>query len=100
MDWSALIASPPPLAQIPPSLRSAAEQRQVETGQSLLRIGDRVRRMFCVLTGELRLMRRDRNGTEMIQQRSRGGCIAQASLSSKAYHCDPVVAENGVVLST
>jgi len=98
MDWQALIASQPALAQVPPALRKFAERREIEVGQVLFRIGDRVDSIITVISGEVRLVRRDRNGTEVILQRSRGGFIAEASLTSKAYHCDVVAAEKGTVL--
>lgn len=98
MDWSALIASQPTLGQIPPSLRKLAELREIQAGQVMFRIGDRVRSIVAVISGEVRLVRRDRNGTEVILQRSRGGFIAEASITSKAYHCDVIAAESGAVL--
>ncbi len=98
MDWQVLITSQPALAQVPPALRSLAERREIEAGLVLFRIGDRVQSMLSVISGEVRLVRRDRNGTEVVLQRSRGGFIAEASLTSKAYHCDVVAAEDGAVL--
>lgn len=99
MDWQALIATQPAMAYIPPALQGLAKHRMIEAGETLFRIGDRVRSVFSVISGEVRLIRRDRNGTEVILQRSRGGFIAEGSLTSKAYHCDVVAAEAGAVLS-
>ena len=98
MDWQTLIASQPALAQIPPRLRILAEHWETATGETLFRIGDRVHSMLSVISGEVRLIRRDRNGTEVVLQRSRGGFIAEASLDSKAYHCEVTAAEKGAVL--
>ena len=98
MDWQALIESLPALAVIPPELRSVAEHREIEAGETLFRLGDRLRGVFCVVTGEIRLIRRARNGAEIILQRSRGGFFAEASLYGKVYHCDAVAAEPGAVL--
>src|SRR5574340_144125 len=98
MDWQALIASQPSLAQIPPQLRILAECLEIDAGKTLFRIGDRVQSVFAVIAGEVRLIRRNRNGAEVVLQRSRGGFFAEASLGNKAYHCDAVATAKGVVL--
>src|SRR6266568_4803458 len=98
MDWQALVASQPDLARIPPQLRKLAERWEVDAGDTLLRIGDRVRSVLSVISGEVRLLRRSRNGREVVLQRSRSGFFAEASLDSKIYHCDVVVAEKGAML--
>lgn len=98
MDRQALTASQPALAEVPQQLRTAARFLEVDAGEVLRRNGSRVQNMYSVISGELRLVRRDRNGTEIILQRTRSGFIAESSLNSKAYHCDLVVAEGGVVL--
>ena len=98
MDWEALIESQPALAVIPPKLRGLAERRKIETGETLFRLGDPLRGVFCVVAGEIRLVRRARNGMEIVLQRSRGGFFAEASFDTKVYHCDAVVAEPGAVL--
>ena len=98
MGWQKLIASQPALARIPPQLRALAERREIDAGETLFRIGDRVKGVFSVISGEVRLIRRDRNGTEVVLQRSRGGFFAEASLGSKAYHCDAVANKKGAVL--
>ncbi|RTL47398.1 MAG: cyclic nucleotide-binding domain-containing protein [Rhodocyclaceae bacterium] len=81
MDWSVLISAQPTLAQVPESLRQRAEPWDLVTGQYLFRIGDSVHAIFTVINGEVRLIRRDRNGTEAVLQRSRGGFFAEASLN-------------------
>jgi CRP-like cAMP-binding protein len=98
MDWQALIDSQPVLATVPPGLRAVAERRQIEAGETLFRLGDPLQGVFCVVAGEVRLIRRARNGAEIILQRSRGGFFAEASLGTKEYHCDAVAAEPGGVL--
>ncbi|MDP2787525.1 MAG: Crp/Fnr family transcriptional regulator [Pseudomonadota bacterium] len=98
MDWQALSESRPGLALIPPQLEIQAELFELKAGESLFRINDRVRHVFLVVSGEVRLVRRDRNGTEVVLQRSRGGFFAEASLDNQAYHCDAVVTEAGVLL--
>lgn len=98
MDWQALIESQPALASIPPALRVVTEHRKIKAGEILFRVGDRVQDMFCVISGEVRLIRHDPHGTQIVLQRSRGGFIAEASMGSKAYHCDAVAAEAGAAL--
>lgn len=98
MDWQAFISEQPTLAHVPESLRQRAEPWELAAGEHLFRIGDSVHAVFTVITGEIRLIRRDRNGTEVVLQRSRGGFFAEASLDSKAYHCDAVAPEKSTLL--
>lgn len=98
MDWQVLIEIQPTLACIPPALRIATEHCKIESGEALFRIGDRVQGMFCVITGEVQLIRHDHHGAKIILQRSRGGFIAEASLGTKVYHCDAFAAEAGTAL--
>lgn len=97
-DWQALIESQPALAVIPPELRAVAERWETEAGQTLFRRGDLLKGVFCVVAGEVRLVRRAQNGAEITLQRSQGGFFAEASLGTREYHCDAVVAKAGVVL--
>lgn len=99
MDWAALAESHAELAHIPVALRAAARLRAFAAGDTLFRQGDRPRAMYCVLDGEVRLLRRSREGGEVVLQRSRGGFFAEASLESKAYHCDGVAAADGRLLA-
>lgn len=87
-DWPALASDHPELAHIPAALRDAARLRELAAGVTLFRQGERPKAMYCVLDGEVRLLRRSREGGEVVLQRSRGGFFAEASLESKAYHCD------------
>ena len=98
MDWEALTDSLPALATIPPKLRAVASYLEFEAGDTLFRLGDRLKGVFCVVSGEIRLIRRARNGAEIILQRSRGGFFAEASLYGKVYHCDAVAADSSAVL--
>jgi CRP-like cAMP-binding protein len=98
MHWQALIDSQPALATIPPKLRAVAERKEITPGETLFRLGDRLQGVFFVVAGEIRLVRRARNGAEIVLQRSRGGFFAEASLGAKAYHCDAVAAESSAVL--
>jgi CRP-like cAMP-binding protein len=98
MDWQKLIVLQPTLAKVPADLRLLAEQREFNSGETLYRIGDPVQWVLLVISGEIRLVRRNRNGTEVVLQRSRGGFFAEASLTSKSYHCDVITAEKGELL--
>ena len=98
MDWQALIDSQPALAVIPPGLRAVAEHRPIVAGATPFRMGDRLQGVFCVVAGEVRLVRRARNGEEIILQRSRSGFFAEASLGAKEYHYDGVAAKPGGAL--
>lgn len=91
-DWPALAAEHAELAHLPSALREAARLRECAAGETLFRQGERPKAMVYVLDGEVRLLRRSRGGAETILQRSRGGFFAEASLESKAYHCDAVAA--------
>ncbi len=97
MDWHTLVKAQPALAQIPDRLRIHAQLMEVDAGQVLFRTGTRVKSMLAVISGEVRLIRRGRDGGEVILQRSRGGFVAEASLNSKNYHCDMVAAEKGSI---
>ena len=98
LDWPALVETEPAAKLIPKTLRAVAVLFEAEAGETLFRIGDPVRQVYLVISGEIRLTRSDRNGTEIILQRSRGGFIAEASLDSKAFHCQAVAAEPSKVL--
>jgi CRP-like cAMP-binding protein len=98
-DWPALAAEHPELAHIPSALRDAARVRALAAGETVFRQGERPKAMYCVLDGEVRLLRRSREGTEVILQRSRGGFFAEASLESKAYHCDAEATAAGRLLA-
>ena len=98
LNWEELTFSQPSAALIPESLRALAKVVKLAAGETLFRIGDPVGHAFLVLSGEARLIRRDRQGGEVILQRSRGGFIAEASLDSRTYHCDAVCARPGILL--
>lgn len=87
-NWPTLAAEHPELAHVPEVLRDAARVRALAPGEALFRQAERPKAMYCVLDGEVRLLRRSREGGEVVLQRSRGGFFAEASLESKAYHCD------------
>lgn len=62
-----------------------------DPGQFVFARGDKVRRMFQVVHGEVHLMRHQRDGTAIIVQRAGPACLlAEASLLVDRYHCDAV----------
>jgi len=90
--WDALTGAQRELAATPPSLRQRAEQIRLPAHGTLFRTGARPTRVFWVLDGDVRLVRRSRNGAEVILQRASAGFVAEASLDSAAYHCDAFAA--------
>lgn len=98
MDWPLLIESQPLLKYVPNELRQVAQCRNMTKGDTIFRIGDSVRNLFCVVKGEVQLIRHDIRGTKIVLQRSRSGFFAEASLGGTAYHCDGLAAETGVLL--
>jgi CRP-like cAMP-binding protein len=79
-------------AAMPAALREGAKHLSVEPGETVFRAGTRPRKIFWVLDGEVRLVRRSRNGAEIVLQRASSGFIAEASLESPQYHCDAIAA--------
>jgi CRP-like cAMP-binding protein len=98
LDWPALIALAPCAGLVPSTLCNVAKQVNAKSGTALFRIGDPVRYIFLVVEGEARLKRQGSNGQEIILQRSRCGFIAEASLETRAYHCDAITAEPTVLI--
>ncbi len=92
IDWPRLAARYPLLAAIPAGLRSRARIRPVGKDQILFHRGDKPSAVLCVLAGEIRLLRRTPQGSDVVLQRSRGGFVAEASLDAPVYHCDVVAA--------
>lgn len=99
LDWPTLCGRQPAAALIPESLREHAKLFEAQTRETLFRTADPVRHIYLVISGEARLIRLDRNGGEIILQRSRGGFIAEASLDSRAYHCDGIASEPTAILA-
>ena len=64
----------------------------------LFRRGDRAAAVFCVLSGEVRLLRYTAEGVEIVQHRARAGeFFAEATLSGSPYHCHAVCSASGRV---
>lgn len=99
LDWPSLGSIQPAAESIPQSLKEQARLVDTQTRETLFRIGDPVRYIYLVISGEARLIRLGRNGSEIVLQRSRGGFIAEASLDSRSYHCDAITSEPTTILA-
>lgn len=98
IDWTTIRVAHPALTHMPLALRQAAKRTDLKQGDPVFRAGDSVSAVIYLLSGELRLVRRSRQGTEIVLQRTRGGFFAEASMESGHYHCDAVAAEAGELL--
>ena len=88
VDWLEVGQKLPFLAALPNSARASIRVEKLEAGQALFRAGSTPAAMFFVLSGEVRLVRLSRSGSEVVLQRARHGILAEASLDQHAYHCD------------
>jgi CRP-like cAMP-binding protein len=98
-DWEALIGAQDELAAVPAGLRQSAARVVAAAGQTVFRAGTRPSKIFWVLDGEVRLVRRSREGAEIVLQRASAGFVAEASLDSPVYHCDAVAATASQLLA-
>jgi CRP-like cAMP-binding protein len=97
--WVALIRAQPDLASIPRPLRIHATELRAAAADTLCRIGERPKRILFVVDGEIRLVRRTRNGAEIILQRANAGFVAEATLDSPRYHCDIVAGRDSRIVA-
>jgi CRP-like cAMP-binding protein len=51
-----------------------------------------------VVAGEIRLVRRARNGAEIVLQRATAGFLAEASVDAIRYHCDVVAGRDSRIV--
>ena len=73
----------------PDILRNASRTIQVKKGAMLFRRGDKAKGIYWVEKGQVRLQRYAPDGTEIVLHRAgKGDYLAEASLSSRSYHCD------------
>jgi CRP-like cAMP-binding protein len=86
------------LAILPAALRAAGTEVRLRKGAMLFRQGGRPRSMYCVLAGEVRLIRTASHGAEIVLQRATSGFLAEASLDHGAYHCDAVAVSDATLL--
>jgi CRP-like cAMP-binding protein len=83
---------------LPASVRAAATERRLGTGQTLFRAGTKSAGLYDVVSGTVRLVRVDLSGREAIlQTASTGDSLAEASLFSPSYHCDAIAATDAIV---
>jgi CRP/FNR family transcriptional regulator, dissimilatory nitrate respiration regulator len=62
-------------------------------------VGSASHAVFFIETGAVRLMRRGRDGEEIVLHRARAGeFFAEASIDSARYHCDAIAMEKTEVL--
>lgn len=86
-------------ALLPIALQPSVGLMQVEKGTVLFRQQQKPRQIFFVNHGEVVLQRTGAQGTAVVLQRIRQGFVAEASLSTEAYHCDAVMTVPGEVAS-
>lgn len=87
------------LAALPATILKAASEKDFAKGALLFIQGTRPKAMYCVLHGEVRLVRTSYAGAEIILQRSREGFIAEGSLDQAAYHCNAVAISRSRVIA-
>lgn len=70
----------------------ATDDRRIvdlKTGEIVFRQGDNIQGLYCVVDGELELIRHHQNGhAVIIHKAGQGETFAEASLYSDFYHCD------------
>lgn len=70
---------------------SAPTRRQLAEGECLFRAGDRVKALYAIAAGRLKLVRTSVGGSEVTLHRAKEGeSFAEPSLFSEIYHCDAV----------
>ncbi|RUP25722.1 MAG: Crp/Fnr family transcriptional regulator [Curvibacter sp.] len=84
---------------MPAGLLDVASIVRLKAGEPLFRTGGKVRNAYLAISGEVRLNRTGRSGVEITLQRSRMGFVAEASLDSKAYHCDAIASVDSTLLA-
>jgi len=99
LDWESAIRDLPFLEALPLTARASVRVQKLDAGQALFRAGNAPTAMFFVLTGEVRLVRLSRTGSEIVLQRARQGIVAEASLDQPAYHCDALASTPTSLLS-
>lgn len=75
---------------LPSALHEKCRAAVYARGERIFALGDKPVVMFFVTAGEVVLERTALQGDPVVLQRTRNGFVAEASLYSKAYHCDGV----------
>jgi len=97
-EWAALLRARPELVSIPQGLKHHAIDVHAAASDTLYRIGAKPKYMLFVVDGEIRLVRRARNGAEIVLQRATAGFLAEASLEALRYHCDIVAGRDSRIV--
>lgn len=88
------------LAFLPGSLRAIARVTEMRKNDFVFRRGDAAGAIYCVLEGEVRLVRSSASGAETVHHRARPGeFFGEASLAGGHYHCDAICSVAGRVAS-
>jgi CRP-like cAMP-binding protein len=83
---------------LPRALRDLAHVTPMRRKNVLFRRGDPASAVFCVLSGEVRLVRTTAEGGEIVQHRARAGeFFGEAALAGAHFHCDAVCSAAGRV---
>ena len=83
---------------LPATVRAAAIDRKLKSGEALFRLGDRTTGLCEIIAGRVRMCRVDRAGHEVILYvAGPGETLAEASLFSPAYHCDAIASTDVTV---
>jgi CRP/FNR family transcriptional regulator, dissimilatory nitrate respiration regulator len=81
-----------------PTVKAAGIERALAAGQVLFRTSHRTAGLYEVITGNVRLLRVDRAGREVVLHVAAGGeTLAEASLFAPTYHCDAIATTDAVV---
>ncbi len=77
----------------------AARVVGMDKGQAIFRNGDVADAVYRVIEGEVQLVRRTPDGSEIILQRAgEGDFFAEASIFTTRYHCDAICTRPGTYL--
>jgi CRP-like cAMP-binding protein len=83
---------------LPEAVSAVSVERALCAGESLFRRGSRTAGLHEIVSGNVRLVRVDAAGREVILYVARAGdLIAEASLFSPTYQCDAIATTNVVV---
>ena len=83
---------------LPATVRAAAIDRKLKSGEALFRLGNKTTGLCEVLAGRVRMCRVDRVGHEVILYvAGPDETLAEASLFSPAYHCDAIASTDVTV---
>ena len=83
---------------LPANVRVQGVERKFKAGEALFRQGKRTVGLYEIVSGQVRMVRVDRAGREVVLfTGGEGDTIAEASLFSSGYHCDAIATTDAVV---